>query len=84
MILPSDEPETLSCSRAGCRTHAAWRIDWRNPKIHAADRRKTWLACDEHVDFLREFLAARDFPLVVRPAAGEAASTHADLDGAQR
>ncbi|WP_370450307.1 hypothetical protein [Cryobacterium sp. TMS1-20-1] len=26
---------------------------------------KTWLACDEHVDYLREFLAARDFPLTV-------------------
>ncbi|WP_369828696.1 hypothetical protein [Cryobacterium sp. M91] len=26
---------------------------------------KTWLACDEHVDYLREFLASRDFPLTV-------------------
>lgn len=84
MILPSDEPETLRCSRAGCRAHAAWRIDWRNPKIHEADRRKTWLACDEHVDFLREFLAARDFPLEVRPVAAEAASAHAGLDGVER
>lgn len=53
------------CSRAGCRAPASWRIDWRNPRIHAADRRKTWVACDEHVGYLREFLAARDFPLSV-------------------
>lgn len=54
-----------TCSRAGCRAAALWRIDWRNPKIHAEDRRKTWVACDEHVGYLREFLAARSFPLSV-------------------
>nr|WP_204396564.1 hypothetical protein [Agromyces aurantiacus] len=63
------------CSRAGCREAASWRIDWRNPKIHGADRVKTWLACDEHVDYLREFLAARSFP--VRVSAFDAASTDA-------
>lgn len=40
-------------------------MHWRNPKIHGIDRVKVWSACDEHVDFLREFLAARDFPVVV-------------------
>jgi hypothetical protein len=59
-----DAPET-SCSRAGCRESASWRLDWRNPRIHAEDRTKTWLACDAHVDFLREFLSSRDFPLTV-------------------
>ncbi|MBD3940845.1 hypothetical protein IF188_03900 [Microbacterium sp. NEAU-LLC] len=54
-----------TCSRAGCRLPAKWRIDWRNPRIHTGDRRKTWVACDEHVGYLREFLAARDFPLEV-------------------
>ncbi|MET2012760.1 hypothetical protein ABXJ56_14555 [Microbacterium chocolatum] len=53
------------CSRAGCRTAARWRIDWRNPRIHDAERRKTWVACDEHRDYLRDFLAARDFPVSV-------------------
>ncbi|MFB7890916.1 hypothetical protein ACFC1I_01770 [Microbacterium sp. NPDC056044] len=57
------------CSRAGCRAAAQWRIDWRNPRIHAEDRRKTWVACDEHVGYLREFLAARDFPVSVAPLA---------------
>lgn len=60
------DPVVPTCSRAGCRASAAWSIVWRNPKIHAADRRKVWLACDEHVGYLREFLAARSFPLEVR------------------
>jgi len=54
-----------TCSRAGCTAEALWRIDWRNPRIHAEDRRKTWVACDAHVDYLREFLSARSFPLDV-------------------
>ena len=54
-----------TCSRAGCRTPASWRIEWRNPRIHSADRRKTWVACDEHRDYLREFLEAREFPVAV-------------------
>ncbi|GAA2023751.1 hypothetical protein GCM10009819_03140 [Agromyces tropicus] len=53
------------CSRAGCREAATWRVDWRNPRIHAEDRVKTWLACDEHVEFLRDFLASRSFPVRV-------------------
>lgn len=67
------EPEPLTCSRAGCREQAGWRIEWRNPKIHADDRVKVWLACDEHVDYLREFLGARDFPLSVHPVVPPAA-----------
>ncbi|MFC5930260.1 hypothetical protein [Cryobacterium melibiosiphilum] len=60
-------PATDTCSRAGCRETAAWRLDWRNPRIHTEDRVKTWVACGDHVDYLREFLAARDFPLSVSP-----------------
>jgi hypothetical protein len=63
------EPSGSECSRAGCRAASDWRIEWRNPKIHDETRRKIWLACDEHVSFLREFLAARDFPLEVRAEA---------------
>lgn len=58
---------TADCSRAGCRDAASWRITWRNPRIHTADRRKEWVACDAHVTYLRDFLAARDFPLEVAP-----------------
>lgn len=54
------------CSRAGCPAQAQWVIAWRNPRIHPADRRKQWAACDDHIDYLRGFLAARDFPLEVR------------------
>ncbi|KAB1864832.1 hypothetical protein [Microbacterium algeriense] len=56
----------LVCSRAGCRSAATKHVVWRNPRIHAADREKVWLACDEHVGFLRDYLAARDFPVSVR------------------
>lgn len=56
---------TTECSRAGCRATAEWVVAWRNPRIHTADRRKLWSACDAHVAYLREFLAARDFPVEV-------------------
>ena len=65
MIGLSTPLSSPTCSRAGCREAAIWRLDWRNPRIHAADRTKTWLACAEHVDYLRDFLASRDFPLTV-------------------
>lgn len=54
-----------TCSRAGCRAEAAWALIWRNPKIHTADRRKTWLACDAHREVLASFLSDRSFPLEV-------------------
>lgn len=55
------------CSRAGCREDARWQVIWRNPRIHTADRRKIWAACDDHVGYLRDYLAARDFPVEVAP-----------------
>ncbi|WP_415136376.1 hypothetical protein [Microbacterium sp.] len=59
----------MECSRAGCRNAATMHVVWRNPRIHAADREKIWLACDEHVAFLHDYLAARDFPVSVRDGA---------------
>ncbi len=56
----------LECSRAGCRKAAGWQVVWRNPRIHALGREKIWLACDEHLDFLRDYLRSRDFPVDVR------------------
>jgi len=64
-VIGMEAPAPLTCSRAGCRETATWRIEWRNPRIHAEDRVKVWLACDEHVEFLRAFLAAREFPVRV-------------------
>ncbi|GAA4683426.1 hypothetical protein [Frondihabitans cladoniiphilus] len=60
-------PSIPQCSRAGCREDATQSIHWRNPKIHGIDRVKVWGACDEHVEFLSEFLRTRDFPVVVTP-----------------
>jgi len=79
-VIGMDAPEPLTCSRAGCRETASWRIEWRNPRIHTEDRVKVWLACAEHVDFLREFLAAREFPVRVVPIADAGANADADAD----
>ena len=73
MIGLGTDLESAICSRADCRQDALWRLDWRNPRIHTGERFKTWLACDLHVDFLRDFLAARDFPLTVALLPGETA-----------
>jgi hypothetical protein len=61
----TDSAESLVCSRAGCSSPATARVEWRNPRIHDPSRRKVWLACDEHRDYLRDYLAARDFPVEV-------------------
>lgn len=60
-------PAVARCSRAGCHAEASWRIEWRNPRIHSPDRRKVWVACPDHRDYLRDYLAARDFPVAVEP-----------------
>jgi hypothetical protein len=49
------------CSSKGCTEAARFAIVWNNPKIHTPERRKTWLACDEHEPTLRAFLDARGF-----------------------
>ncbi|GAA3283391.1 hypothetical protein GCM10027060_05180 [Nesterenkonia halophila] len=54
-------PESPQCSRKGCRAEAAWQILWNNPKIHDEQRRKIWLACDEHRSWLEDFLRQRLF-----------------------
>jgi len=55
----------VECSRAGCRNVATKKVNWRNPRIHPLERVKVWLACDEHVEFLRDYLGSRGFPLVI-------------------
>jgi hypothetical protein len=56
---------TERCSRAGCGADAVWAVNWRNPRIHGPERVKVWLACADHVEYLRDYLASRDFPVVV-------------------
>jgi hypothetical protein len=51
----------LICSSKGCRREAKFQLLWNNPKLHEPDRRKIWLACDEHRDSLSSFLDARGF-----------------------
>ncbi len=43
---------------------------WNNPRLHTADRRKTWLACADHRASLGDFLDARGFLREVAPLAG--------------
>ena len=50
-----------TCSAKGCRAPAEWVLGWNNPRVHAPDRRKTWVACDAHRQRLAEFLDARGF-----------------------
>ncbi|MDQ4006564.1 MAG: hypothetical protein M3211_00540 [Actinomycetota bacterium] len=57
--LPADDAPV--CSAKDCRRAAVWALRWNNPKIHPPERRKSWLACDEHRDHLSGFLAARGF-----------------------
>ncbi|MEW1953644.1 hypothetical protein [Terrabacter sp. NPDC080008] len=55
------------CSAKGCRQGARHAVVWNNPKLHATDRRKVWLACDEHRRPLSDFVALRGFLIEVVP-----------------
>lgn len=57
----SPAPSTPQCSAKGCRTDAVWVLAWNNPKLHTPERRKTWLACEEHREHLSTFLGVRGF-----------------------
>jgi hypothetical protein len=63
--LPEDSE--IICSARGCRSPAVHSLRWNNPKLHAAERRKTWLACDEHLHTLSDFLSVRGFLREVEP-----------------
>jgi hypothetical protein len=59
---------SLTCSARGCSTDAVWALRWNNPRLHTPERRKTWLACDDHRESLSSFLSARGFLKEVEPA----------------
>lgn len=63
------EPEITvpQCSRKACTHEAVWKLLWNNPKVHTPQRRKIWLACAEHKQFLAEFLSSRDFLKEIQP-----------------
>lgn len=55
------DPTTVVCSAKGCRRHAAYGLLWNNPKLHRPERRKVWLACEDHADPLSDFLSKKGF-----------------------
>ena len=61
--------EHVAARARDARERGRWNVNWRNPRIHSADRVKIWLACDEHREYLRDYLATRGFPVVVTPLA---------------
>ena len=73
-----DEGGELVCSGRGCRQVAAWGLLWNNPRLHTPDRRKVWLACEEHRGSLSEYLQVRGFLRDVVPVEQ---LVHADQGG---
>lgn len=67
-------PVSSRCSRARCSAAAVAALRWRNPRIHAEGRVKTWLACDAHRAELEAFLIDRGFPVEVVPFADDVAA----------
>jgi len=58
---PDAVGEDLVCSARGCRADASWGVLWNNPRLHTPERRKVWLACDEHREHLEQYLRVRAF-----------------------
>lgn len=61
MLADPVDGDRLVCSAKGCRADADWGLLWNNPRIHTPERRKVWLACDEHLAYLTEYLGVRSF-----------------------
>jgi hypothetical protein len=55
---PDGSPAAV-CSRKACRAAATWQLLWNNPRIHTPERRKVWLSCDEHREWLEDYLQTR-------------------------
>ncbi|RAY13952.1 hypothetical protein DPM19_16800 [Actinomadura craniellae] len=62
-------PAEIRCSAKGCANTAEWALRWNNPKIHPPERRKVWLACSGHREYLASFLGRRGFLREVVPFA---------------
>jgi len=63
----ADGPLETICSARGCHAGATFDLQWNNPSIHTAERRKHWVACPDHRESLSDFLSARGFLRDVRP-----------------
>lgn len=55
------------CSAKACREDAAFGLLWNNPRIHTPERRKVWLACHAHREYLSEYLETRSLLVSVVP-----------------
>ena len=67
------------CSRKGCRSEARWQLLWNNPRIHTPERRKVWLSCTDHREWLEEYLPTRGLWKETLPfTAGDAAVNEAN------
>lgn len=69
MLPTHDGNDAPRCSAKGCRAPATVELNWRNPKLHDETRVKHWLACDEHADYLADYLGIRGFLLGREPFA---------------
>ena len=69
-----DAVDELVCSAAAAAPTPTWGLLWNNPKLHTPERRKVWLACDDHREHLSQFLDVRGLPAGRR-------SPSAELDG---
>lgn len=67
---PVGRPSDAICSRKACRLPATWQLLWNNPKIHTPDRRKVWVACGEHREWLEDYLQTRGLWKETLPLAG--------------
>ncbi len=59
----------LICSARACGAEATHAVLWNNPKLHDPARRKVWLACADHREYLADFLRARTMLRDVVPVA---------------
>ena len=64
-VTPDPVEADAICSAKGCQAPAAWQLLWNNPKLHTPERRKVWLACDDHRQSLIDFLGKGGFLLDV-------------------
>lgn len=63
-----EPPSDLVCSARACGARAVHALRWNNPRLHTHERRKTWLACDAHLESLTQHLDVRGFLREVVPA----------------
>jgi hypothetical protein len=63
----SGQESPAICSAKGCQAAATWAVVWNNPRLHAPDREKVWVACGEHKQPLADYLAVRSFLKRVEP-----------------